>query len=111
VVHAVQNGIRPRRQERRTLADIGEKEKELFPERVHGKHFMRRVPVQVKRLRKQRYVPVNYEEDNNDHEKTVWKWDKKLISAGSKTACRLNRSKITNSAANLLCLLSGISEK
>jgi len=111
VVHTVQNGICARRQERRTLANVSEKEKEFFPERVHREHFMRWITVQVKRLHKKGKVPVNYKKQDNDHEKTVWKWDKKLISAGSKTVGRLNRSKITNSAANLLCPQSGILEK
>ena len=71
VMHTVQNSISPRRQERGALANVSEKEKEFFPERVHGKHFMGCVTVQVKRLHKQRKVPVDNKKDNNDHAKMV----------------------------------------
>ena len=84
VVHAVQNSICPRRQERRTLANVGKEEKEFLPERVHGKHFMRCVTVQVKRLHKQRKVPVYNKKDNYDHAKMVCLGSEKVWVACSK---------------------------
>lgn len=53
MVHAVQNRVSTGAQVRGSLKNPSEYVERLFPERAHGKHFMRRVPVQKEGLEKQ----------------------------------------------------------
>src|SRR5450432_1971737 len=45
MMHAVEDRVSPRVQERRTLTEKSEPVKELFPEFIHFKHLMRCIPV------------------------------------------------------------------
>lgn len=53
MMHAMHNGICPGIQEGGALCNCSACIKKPFPEFIHGKHFMRCVPVKKKRLAKQ----------------------------------------------------------
>lgn len=67
MMHSVHDGIRARIQERRALADECEQVKCFFPERAGREHFVRRVPVQEKRLAEKRQEPVTQKENQDNH--------------------------------------------
>lgn len=66
VMHAVQNGVSPRVQKRRTLENVCQYIKNLLPAFTEGKHFMRGIPVKKKSLEEQGKEPVCEEEDEYD---------------------------------------------
>jgi hypothetical protein len=73
MVHTMQDGISPWRQERRTLTSIRKQVEEFLPELVHREHLMRRIAVQVKCLGEQRQVVVRYKENKYGHKTGVLK--------------------------------------
>ena len=71
MVHTMQDGISPRRQERRALASVREKVEELLPKLVHCEHFMCCIAMQIKRLGEQRKVVMCNEENKYGHKAGV----------------------------------------
>lgn len=68
VMLAMHNGISPRVQKRRALANKREHVKRTFEKLMGSKHFVRSIPVQKKRLEKERQEPMRQKEDENVHQ-------------------------------------------
>ena len=62
-MHTMKDGIRTRRQKRRTLRNICKQEEKLLPKRIHSKQLVRRITVQKEGLTEKRQVPVGKEKD------------------------------------------------
>lgn len=67
VVHAVHDGIRTGVKKGRSLGKNGKPIEKTLPELIHGEHFMRSIPVQKKRLAKERQEPMSEEKNENSH--------------------------------------------
>jgi len=71
-MHAVHNAIRFRTQIRGSLKNAGENKEYFFHPLRHGKHSVRRIAMEKKRLSKKRQIPMRYKEDEyNKHEQIV----------------------------------------
>jgi hypothetical protein len=48
------------------LCEVGKKVKEFFPELIHTEHFMSRITMQEKSLRKKGQIPMSHKKGKND---------------------------------------------
>ena len=67
MVHSVKNCISSWRKVGATLPHPGEEIEEFFPKLAHHKHLVSSISMKKETLAKQGEIPVQKEEDNNNH--------------------------------------------
>jgi hypothetical protein len=65
MMNAVHDGVNFRAHIRRPLGNIREDKEKTFPEFIHGKRFVRCIPVLKKSLAEKRPVPVKYKKNKD----------------------------------------------
>jgi hypothetical protein len=71
MMHAVHNTVNPGAHIGRSLGNVGKEIKYLFPKGAHSKSLVRGIPVLKKGLREQSQVPMQYEEEQYDHDELL----------------------------------------